>query len=181
MTSWKLHRMVFLFTFWTKVHLVGPLFFGTLGGTIFKAGVDLSLAHFLKKKNFVVTSHHFVEPLVLSVWSFVLYERPILGGHLKAHSEKHCGFHENWCFSWKPLWFLWNWQCLWKLMLFMKSIAVSMKSTWKTADWTQICLFNLVFHRGQRWGQQGLSYIPIFGTPYVWWCMWCMCGTCVCI
>ena len=28
-------------------------------------------------------------------WSFVLYERPILGDHPKAHSEKRCSFHEN--------------------------------------------------------------------------------------
>ena len=48
-------------------------------------------------------------------WSFVLYEKPILGDHPKAHSEKHCGFHENCHFSWKP-------QCFsWKVVVFMKS------------------------------------------------------------
>ena len=48
-------------------------------------------------------------------WSFVLYERPILGDHPKAHSEKRCGFHENCCFSWKL-------QCFsWKVAVFMKS------------------------------------------------------------
>ena len=35
------------------------------------------------------------------IWSFVLYERPILGYHPKAHSEKHCGFHEKQWFSLK--------------------------------------------------------------------------------
>ena len=37
----------------------------------------------------------------IAVWSFVLYERPILGDHPKAHSEKHCGFHEKQQFSLK--------------------------------------------------------------------------------
>ena len=33
------------------------------------------------------------DPLIgITDWSFVLYERPILGDHPKAHSEKRCGF-----------------------------------------------------------------------------------------
>ena len=42
---------------------------------------------------------------VKAVWSFVLYERPILGDHPKAHSEKHCSFHENHHFSVKTITF----------------------------------------------------------------------------
>ena len=46
----------------------------------------------------------------------------------------------------------------------MKSIVVFVKSTLKstkTADSTQISHLDLVFHRGQREGQLGISYISI--------------------
>ena len=77
---------------------------------------------------------------------FRIIERPILGVSQKAHNEKR--------------------------MLFMKS---TWKAT-KTADSTQISHFDLVFHRDQREGQLGISYIlVVFGCAHVClWCMWCM-------
>ena len=53
----------------------------------------------------------------------------------------------------------------------LKRIALFMKSTWKatkTTDSTQIAHFDLVFHRVQREGQLGVSYIMVvFGGAHV--------------
>ena len=58
----------------------------------------------------------------------------------------------------------------------VKSVALFMKSTWKptkTTDSTQISHFDLVFHRVQREGQLGISYIlVVFGGACM--CIWCM-------
>ena len=60
----------------------------------------------------------------------------------------------------------------WKALRFsLKSIVLFMKSTWKatkTTDSTQISHFDLVFHRVQREGQLGRSYIlMVFGGAHV--------------
>ena len=60
----------------------------------------------------------------------------------------------------------------WKALCFsLKSIALFMKNTWKatkTTDSTQISHFDLVFHRVQREGQLGRSYIlMVFGGAHV--------------
>ena len=58
----------------------------------------------------------------------------------------------------------------WKALR-VKSVALFMKSTWKatkTTDSTQISHFDLVFHRVQREGQLGRSYIlMVFGGAHV--------------
>ena len=71
-------------------------------------------------------------------WSFVLYERPILGDHPKAHSEKHCGFHENCCFSWKPQHFSWK-------------VAVFTRKPYKSTNSRQILQFHCVLGGGYVW------------------------------
>ena len=74
-----------------------------------------------------------------------------------------------------------TWFCLfsWKVALFIKSTWKALKSTWKvtkTADSTQISHFDLVFHRVQREGQLGISYILVVfgGACGACMCKWCM-------
>ena len=73
------------------------------------------------------------------------------------------GFHEKLCtFYMKSGTFSW------------KTLASTWKAT-KTADSIQISDFDLVFHRVQREGQLGISYIlVVFGGACVCMCIWCM-------
>ena len=85
---------------------------------------------------------------------------------------KSGSFHEKWQFSWKALWF--SWKALW-------FSPEKWKAQWKapkTAGSTQISHLDLVFHRVQREGQLGISYIlVVFGGAHVFggacMCIWC--------
>ena len=75
-------------------------------------------------------------------------------------------------FSWEALCFSWSWTFHWKALCFSWSCAFHWKAT-KTADSTQISHYDLVFHRVQREGQLGISYIlVVFGGACM--CIWCM-------
>ena len=73
----------------------------------------------------------------------------------------------------------WFWLFSWKVVLFVWKVVhfswKALKSTWKTTktvDSIQISDFDLVFHRVQREGQLGISYIlVVFGGS---------CGACMC-
>ena len=81
-------------------------------------------------------------------------------------TEKHCAFHGVVLSLKSTVLFM-------ELRFSLKSTALFTEKQQKTADSTQISHYDLVFHRVQREGQLGISYIlVVFGGAYM--CIWCM-------